>query len=298
MSHPVWDAHVHLFPEEIYNNWEKYAARDEWFRVLTKKPADGIGTEEAWASVPEALACADEAGIYGLAMQGWYWNDTGLMVMHNDYMAEAIKSHPERLVAFASINPTFGEQAIAEIERCAALGFAGIGELGPGGNGYDFNNPAFLAVLECAEHYNLPVCIHCGEPVGHMYPGRDCTSLAPLPDVARQFPKLKLILAHLGGGLPFYAMNPKIGRALDNVYYDTAANPLLYRIHSIKAVMDMVGPDRLLYGSDFPLLLYPSRKREMDFSLFMADIRENAGLSQEQADILLSDNFRNLLKIQ
>ena len=53
MRHPVWDAHVHLFPEEVYRNWEIYAARDKWFRLLTKKPADGVvGTEEAWASVP------------------------------------------------------------------------------------------------------------------------------------------------------------------------------------------------------------------------------------------------------
>lgn len=44
----------------------------------------------------------------------------------------------------------------------------------------------------------------------------------------------------------------------------------------------MVGPDRLLYGSDFPLLLYPSVKREMDFSLFIHDINQNAGLSEQE----------------
>ena len=58
--------------------------------------------------------------------------------------------------------------------------------------------------------------------------------------------------------------------------------PLLYDIKSIKAVISMVGPDRLLYGSDFPLLLYPSVKREMDFSLFIHDINQNAGLSEQE----------------
>ena len=84
---------------------------------------------------------------------------------------------------------------------------------------------------------------------------------------------------------------------MDNVYYDTAANPLLYNISSIKAVMGMVGADHLLYGSDFPLTLYPSKKREMDYSLFLSDIRENAKLSDEEESKFLSDNFRQLLNI-
>ena len=41
----IWDSHVHLFPPEIYENWEKYAARDNWFALLTKKPENGKGTE-------------------------------------------------------------------------------------------------------------------------------------------------------------------------------------------------------------------------------------------------------------
>ena len=103
----IWDSHVHLFPPEIYNNWETYAARDSWFGVLTKKPENHKGTEEAWANAEEALDCATQAGIHGLVMQGWYWNDAGLMRMHNDYMAESMKNHPERLKGFISINPKF-----------------------------------------------------------------------------------------------------------------------------------------------------------------------------------------------
>jgi len=297
-KHPIWDSHVHLFPEEIYHNWDKYAARDKWFGFLTKKPDDGKGTEEAWANISEALSCADKAGVHGLVMQGWYWNDEGLMKLHNDYMADAFHRHPDRLVGFASINPKLGERAVAEIERCVGLGFSGIGELGPGGNGYDFNDSNFLTVLECAQYYRLPVCIHCGEPVGHIYAGKDTTPLAPLPAVARRFPELRLILAHMGGGMPFFSMNPKLQDAMRNVYYDTAANPLLYGIRSIKAVISMVGAGKLLYGSDFPLLLYPSRCREMDFSLFLSDIREHAALTEEEQTLFLSKNVRNLLNLQ
>ena len=131
------------------------------------------------------------------------------MRMHNDYMAESMKNHPERLKGFISINPKFKKEAIAEIERCAKLGFSGIGELGPGGNGYDFNDSDFIEVVECANAYHLPINIHCGEPVGHPYPGKDMTSLAPLPGLILKYPDVTFILAHMGGGLPFYELNPR-----------------------------------------------------------------------------------------
>ena len=287
----IWDSHVHLFPPEVYQNWDKYAQRDETFANLTRKPANGKGTEEAWVNIEEALECADRAGVYGLGMQGWYWNDAGLMRLHNDYMADAIQRYPNRLKGFISVNPKFGQEALDEIKRCVKLGFSGIGELGPGGNGYDFEDPDFLAVLDCARRHGLPFCIHCGEPVGHRYPGKDTTSLAPLPELIKKYPDLKLILAHMGGGLPFYEMNPRYRNAFGNVRYDMAANPLLYDIRSIRAAITMIGSDRLLYGSDFPLLLYPSKCREADFTMFIEDIRQNAGLSQEEWQQVMGGNF-------
>lgn len=132
-----------IFFPEIYRNWDKYAPRDPWFQALTRKPENGKGTEEAWADGEEALACADAAGVQGLVMQGWYWNDPGLQPLHNDYMAGLLAEHPDRLRGFISINPKFGAASIAEVERCIKLGFSGIGELGPGGNGYDFNDRIF-----------------------------------------------------------------------------------------------------------------------------------------------------------
>jgi len=121
------------------------------------------------------------------------------------------------------------------------------------------------------------------------------TPLAPLPEIVKKHPKLKLILAHMGGGLPFYEMNPRYRMHFGNVRYDMAANPLLYDIRSIRAVITMIGPDRLLYGSDFPMLLYPSKCRTADFTLFLKDIRENGGLSEEEWRKVMGDNFRGFM---
>lgn len=293
----IWDSHVHLFPPEIYRNWEKYAPRDPWFQTLTKKSANGRGTEEAWATAEEALACANAAGVTGLLMQGWYWNDEGLQKLHNDYMAQVMADHPSRIRGFMAINPMFGDSALYEAERCLSLGFEGIGELGPGGNGYHFRSREFLNLLDLAEENHLPVCIHCGEPVGHPYPGRDTTPLAPLPDAIATHPGVKFILAHLGGGLPFYTLNKRIAKQLSNVWYDTAANPLLYDLRSVKVVCDLVDADKLLFGSDFPLLLYPGQCREMDMTRWVRQITKESGLTAEQLAQVMGNNLKNVLNI-
>ena len=291
----IWDCHVHLFPPEIYRNWDKYARRDRTFALLTRRSGNDKGTEEAWVDYEEALSLADEAGVYGLCMQGWYWNDEGLMRLHNDYMAEAMEKHPDRIKGFISVNPKFGWSALSEIERCASLGFSGIGELGPGGNGYDFDDPDFLAVLEMAETFDLPVCIHCGEPVGHKYAGKDNTPLSPLPEIISAHPGLKLILAHLGGGLPFYEMNRRYSGKFENVRYDMAALPLLYDLRVLRAVISLTGEGRLMFGSDFPLLLYPSKCRGADMSLFLKDLRDKAGFTGEEWDNVMGGNFLSFL---
>ena len=291
----VWDCHVHLFPPEVYNNWEKYAAIDEKFAFMTARAPEGKGVEQVWVTAEEALAHADEAGVWGLAMQGWYWTDPGLQRLHNDYMAEMIKKYPDRLKAFACVNPLFGQESLEEAERCKKMGFTGIGELGPGSCGFDFENPQFLELCECAQQLDLPVAIHCGEPVGHVYAGKDTTPLSPLVPLVQKNPDLKLILCHMGGGLPFYEMNPKYAGQFNNVRYDCAANPLLYDIRSIRAVIDMIGADRLLFGSDYSLTIYPRKCREANMTIFVNDIRENAGLTDEEWNKVMGENFLNFV---
>ena len=287
----VWDAHVHLFPDDIQKNWDRYAQRDPWFGALTRS---GGRVEEAWCTVEEALAAADEAGIHGLVMQGWYWNDPGLVRAHNDFMAQALRDHPDRLAAFGACNPAFGAEALAEAERCRGLGFCGLGELGPGGNGYDFRDPRLRDVVEYAAGQGLMVCIHCGEMVGHDYPGRDKTPLEGLVDLIGET-EGRFLLAHLGGGLPFYELDRRVRRKLEGrVWYDTAALPLLYELRSLRVTVDLVGAERIVYGSDFPLTLYPREGKEPDFCRFLSRLREEGGLTQAEEELVLGENWRRL----
>ena len=288
------DAHTHLFPRDIPANWDWYAARDPWFAQLTcNTPQSRV--LEAWSTPEETIRLADQAGIQVIVMQGWYWRDMDLCRRHNDFMAEVLADYPDRFAAYASINPIFGAEAVREVERCWELGFSGVGELGPGGDGYALDHPGLLDVLEAAQALHLPVNFHVGEPVGHVYPGKDLTPIEGFYNIARRFPDLRLILAHMGGGLPYYELWPHVKAAFRHVWYDLAANPLLYEIRAVRAAVELAGADRVLFGTDFPLPIYPRRCREADLSLFAEDIRHSAGLTPAEWEAVMGGNMCRLL---
>ena len=70
----------------------------------------------------------------------------------------------------------------------------------------------------------------------------------------RNFPDNTIICAHWGGGLAFYGLMPEIPGELENAYFDTAASPFLYRQEVFSIAAQTIGPDRILFGTDFPLL--------------------------------------------
>ena len=83
--------------------------------------------------------------------------------------------------------------------------------------------------------------------------------------LAREFPDLKIILAHAGGLFPFYELNPKIRPELKNIYYDLAACPLLYEPSLYRKLIEVVGPEKILWGTDYPLRIFPKTQRAQIF---------------------------------
>jgi predicted TIM-barrel fold metal-dependent hydrolase len=97
--------------------------------------------------------------------------------------------------------------------------------------------------------------IHTNEPIGHAYPGKTPNTLAQIYQLIRTFPQNKIILAHWGGGLFFFGILKKeVKESLKNVYFDTAASPYLYDAAVYRLAIELVGVEKILFGSDFPLL--------------------------------------------
>ena len=277
------DFHTHIFPPEICQQRTKYCERDPWFGQLYSSP------KASMASAEDLIAEMDVAGVDVSVTISFGWSDPGLVHETNSYVLETIQRYPGRVYGMAVLQPTAGEQAVYELERCAQGGMIGLGELMPHGQGYRLNNiDPLQPIMEVVEHYNLLVLSHCSEPVGHRYPGKGDISLAEIIDFLTAFPAARFIAAHWGGGLPFYTLMPEIQRLLaGRVWYDTAATPYLYR-HAIFAnVASLVGPEYILFGSDYGLL---RQKRVIEHI-------KGAGLDEHQLSLVLGENARALLGI-
>jgi predicted TIM-barrel fold metal-dependent hydrolase len=277
---PVIDAHIHLFPDEVVANRERFLGMDPHFAALYANPRVRLATAE------DALASMDRNGIDGAFALGFGWSDLGLCRMHNDYLLDIQRRFPARFAGFAAIQPRVGDQALAEVARAVGGGLRGVGELMPHGQEFRLDDWAVTDPLAAAlAALDRPLIVHISEPVGHLYPGKGDVSPVAAWQLAARHPALKIVFAHWGGGLPFYELMPEVRVALRNTFYDSAATTYLYDFKVFRIVADLCGADRVLFATDYPLLRQGP---------FLQRVRELA-LPTETLEAILGGNAARLL---
>ena len=246
--HRVVDAHVHAFPDEVIASRDDLVGRDHWFGHLYANPTALVTNDQ------DLLASMAASGVDHAMMCGFPWSDPGLCRLNNDWMAAASAASNGRLSWLGIVVPA-DPSAPAEAERCFGLGASGIGELNADGQGFDLTDQHGLAALTatCAAA-RRPILLHATEPVGHSYPGKGTATPDRLLRFLAANQDLDVVLAHWGGGLPFYELMPEVAGLCQRVRYDTAASPYLYRHDILQVAVGLVGPKRILWGSDFPVL--------------------------------------------
>lgn len=242
------DTHVHVTPEEISRNYKRYSEREAYFGLLSQTP------HNRFATVEQVISNMEKTGIDKSIIFGFSFFDMALCQYVNDYVIEKTAQYKDKVIGFMSIVPNH-PQAVYEIERCAGKGLRGIGELFPAGQPFqlgDIKDTGEMAA--CCSQYDLPVIIHLNEPIGHNYVGKTKTTLREAEQFILNHPQLKIILAHLGGGIWQYELMKEVRAAFKNVYYDNAAALFLYE-PKVYALLKAAGlMDKCLFGSDYPLV--------------------------------------------
>jgi predicted TIM-barrel fold metal-dependent hydrolase len=243
----IIDFHTHIFAPDVINNREKYLSRDSLFKLLYADPKAKLATAE------DLITSMDQNNIDISVALNIHWSSPELCIDSNSYIMEAISRYPDRLIGFGMVDLNSPDTAIPEIERCARGGCKGIGEIRP--EPVMLKDPQLLEpVIHCIIDHNLILLTHASEPVGHLYPGKGDITPEVLYPLLAVFPDLKLVFSHWGGGLPFYALMPEVKKALGNVYFDSAASPFLYKAQIYGHVAQLVGSEKVLFGTDYPLL--------------------------------------------
>ncbi len=278
----IIDVHTHIFPRQVRQNREKFFSSESNFELLYQSPkAKLIGGREL-------ISAMDANRVDRAVVFGFPWTDIEISKTHNDYIMETVLKYPDRFIGLGCFDPA-SPGAMAEAARCLTGGLGGIGELAFYRSGIDDVALEKLAPVMgmCAER-DLPVLIHTNEPVGHVYHGKTPITLSQIYGLIKRFADNKIVLAHWGGGLFFYAlMKKEVKHILKNVYFDTAASPYLYDPEVYQIAIQLVGIDKILFGSDFPLLAPEKYFSEM----------EQAGLARDQIEPICGLNAKLLFNI-
>jgi predicted TIM-barrel fold metal-dependent hydrolase len=278
----VVDFHTHIFPPQVSERREDYLGRDSAFAEMYSSPRARIATAE------ELLASMEEAEVDTSVILGFAWSEQELCREHNEYLLEAAARSGGRLIPFCVIQPRAGDDALAETERCVRAGARGLGELRPESQGYSLDQGAGDILAQAALGQDLVLLFHVSEPVGHSYPGKSGLGLDAFYQFVSCHQGLTVVGAHWAGGLPFYALMPEVREALANVYVDTAASPFLYSPAVYRQVAELVGAERILFGSDYPLI--PQRRQRQAIEEGFSD----DGVARQ---LVLGENARRLLRI-
>ncbi len=294
----IVDAHAHVFPP---------AVRDRRDEIVVTEPAfaELYGDAKAkMATAGELLHSMDESGVDRAIICNFAWHNDELIEETNSYILGAAAASKGRLIPFVSVSlagagrhggadveESVGERkadARTKIRQLSMDGARGIGELRPEQSGYNIGNSDEADVLNwAASAFDLPLLCHVSEPVGHQYAGKRGLSLESLFDFVRSAAGATVIAAHWGGGLPFYALMPEVRAAIGNVWFDTAASHLLYEPSVYRRVIDLVGVERILWGSDYPLT---SQAKALERA-------RDAGLSDAELAAVLGGNAAALFAL-
>ncbi len=254
----VIDVHSHIFT--LSTMGRDFIKKNEGI----KEGLDFVGagpTPEMWNTMSEGLESIDldQMGTMYLQMKG----EAGIeksIVFHvdmvqghaemnyveiNKWFAEFAQKNSDRVLAFAAIDPHRGEEGIRVFEKCVKeWGMKGL-KVHPVACEFNPNDKRFYPYYAKAMELDVPVLFHTG-PIGPLKMNYGNPLL--IDDVAVDFPKLKIILAHLSDPWLRESISMVTWRA--NIYLDISGGQILYRTE----------PDRF-YRTLKLLLRSPARKR-------------------------------------
>jgi len=326
-SGPVVDVQAHWFPPRYVEALQTVAAGSgRPAEIATRALNDPLRKREPifTAAIDRRLDLMDAAGVdvqvISFAAPNVWSDDVaqrrGLAEAFNDGIAELAREHPGRFALFATLPLPHVEASVAEVQRAldelGAAGFAVCTHF----DGIPVDDARFDPLYATLSEREATVLLH---PEGFFVPGAladhgmEWAIGTPFDDtvaalrliyggVLDRHPGIRWIVPHLGGTIPFLAqrldfiwrLNPKVRELLPSeptsylrrLWFDTA-NP---DPRSIAMAAEVVGADRLLYGSDFPFV---SRD---DLGFGLARIGE-AGLDAETLAAVTGGTATQLLRL-
>jgi predicted TIM-barrel fold metal-dependent hydrolase len=268
------DTHSQLWTKEAIESFPREMA--EGYKNMFKD----IG----FPKMEDAIKDMDDAGVEQSVVVAVDAETTFHYKVSNDLVAESVKKFPGRLIGFASIDPNKGVLGVDELSRAVkGLGLRGLKIL-PHLVKMSADDPRMYPLYETAQDLGIPVLFHMGTQFHAGTKLKYCRPLA-VDEVAVDFPRLKLVIAHFG--FPWFYETIAVVQRNPNVFFNIAGWAPRH-IHP-DVIRYMSGPlkGRALFGSDYPLI---TRVR------IVKELRE-LNIAPDVLRLLMEENPKRLLGI-
>ncbi len=227
-------------------------------------------------SLEAMLKRMDTAGIERSFLIASKSGPTGLPASHHipyDVVADAVKAYPDRFSGLAGVDPTQGMEALRELQYgIEELGFVGAHsyphwfELAPDHARY------YPIYAKCVE-LDVPIQLQVGQSLiySKSYPRRSVGQPITLDAVACDFPELKLIGIHVG--IPWTDEMIAMAWKHENIFIGTDAHSPKYWPPQFVHYVNSFGQDKVIFGTDFPVLGFERTVEEINALGFKPDVR-------------------------
>jgi predicted TIM-barrel fold metal-dependent hydrolase len=269
MTFRVFDCHIHVQP------WEEL--HPSVLATMTRGRTDMERVRRVLSSPDELLKLLDEEGVERAALINYVAPEVmGFQESVNGWVSRFVAGHEDRLVAVGSIHPRRTRDARGDTLRLFdELGIRMLKIHPPhqvfAANGYLAGDDALGEIYRAAEERGRPVMIHTGTSI---FPGARNRFADPMAadDVALDFPRLPLILAH--AGRPLYMTTAMfLARRHANVHLDLSGIPPAKLLEYLPRLEEL--SDRCLWGTDYPSPGVASMRRNVQ-SFLALDLSDDA----------------------
>jgi predicted TIM-barrel fold metal-dependent hydrolase len=254
----ITDCHIHIQPLELF--------KPEALALMKAKRGAQFARIEEYCRSPKAfLRHMDDAGIDRAVLINYVAPEViGFTSAVNEFISEYVKADPKRLIPCGSLHPRHTTNVLADVENILKLGIRLIKIHPPHQllypNDYVHGVKELEIIYRAAEANGIPVMFHTGTSI---FPGARNKYGDPMyvDDVAVDFPKLKILLAH--GGRPLWMHTAFfLIRRHANVYLDISGIPPKTLLKYFPRLDEIA--NKTLFGTDWPGPGVPDIKKNLD----------------------------------
>lgn len=242
LSEKIIDAHCHIYPDAIAA--KAVRGIDAFY--------DGLPTAHLDGTVGTLLAAGTEERVDGCVVHSVA--TTARQVGRiNRFVADCVREGGGRLIGLGTLHPDSADTE-GDFEALIEAGLHGV-KIHPDVQRFPADSPWAMQVYELCEDRGVPVLVHTGD---FRY---DYSNPPRIANILRRFPRLRFIGAHFAGWSVWDEAARLLGE-YPNLVVDTSSSFYYIPPEKAKALIRVFGPERVMFGSDYPMW---SRKNELEY---------------------------------